>query len=138
LRAKGKRVIKQFAPHDFTAFKWEGAKDFLHYMTTILLLAVFLLAELNPFYLKASYTPPCVPMFTTITADNLHLIRHSCGWSRITRSSSAGWYLCAFALFPPSVNSMSTSALQSKHALVYYPQAALLLAILLLNIPASF
>jgi len=53
LRAKGKRVIKQFAPHDFTAFKWEGAKDFLHYTTTVLLLATFLLAELNPFYLKS-------------------------------------------------------------------------------------
>jgi len=47
-------VIKQFSPHDFTAFKWEGAKDFLHYFTTVLLLAVFLAAELNPFYLKAS------------------------------------------------------------------------------------
>jgi phosphatidylserine synthase 2 len=46
-------VIKQFSPHDFTAFKWEGAKDFLHYFTVVLLLAVFLAAELNPFYLKS-------------------------------------------------------------------------------------
>jgi hypothetical protein len=53
VRAKTKRVIKQFAPADFTAFKWEGAKDLLHYVTTVLLLAVFLAAELNAFYLKA-------------------------------------------------------------------------------------
>lgn len=53
LRSKTKRVIKQFSPHDFTAFKWEGAKDFLHYFTTVFLLAVFLAAELNPFYLKS-------------------------------------------------------------------------------------
>lgn len=44
--------MQQFSPHDFTAFKWAGSTDFLHYITVVLLLAVFLAAELNPFYLK--------------------------------------------------------------------------------------
>jgi len=52
LRSKAKRVLSQFSPHDFTAFKWEGTHSFLHYFTVVLLLAVFLAAELNPFYLK--------------------------------------------------------------------------------------
>jgi hypothetical protein len=52
LRSKARRVLSQFSPHDFTAFKWEGTTSFLHYFTVVLLLAVFLAAELNPFYLK--------------------------------------------------------------------------------------
>ena len=44
--------MQQFSPHDFTAFKWAGSNDFLHYITVVILLAVFLAAELNPFYLK--------------------------------------------------------------------------------------
>jgi hypothetical protein len=44
--------MQQFSPHDFTAFKWAGSTDFLHYITVVMLLAVFLVAELNPFYLK--------------------------------------------------------------------------------------
>ncbi|EIN12808.1 PSS-domain-containing protein [Punctularia strigosozonata HHB-11173 SS5] len=51
-RAKSRRIIKQFSPHDWTAFKWEGTHDFLHYATVVMLLGVFLAAELNPFYLK--------------------------------------------------------------------------------------
>jgi hypothetical protein len=47
-------VLSQFSPHDFTDFKWGTATSFLHYVTVVLLLAVFLAAELNPFYLKAS------------------------------------------------------------------------------------
>jgi phosphatidylserine synthase 2 len=53
IRSKAKRVLSQFSPHDFTAFKWGPATDFLHYFTVVLLLAVFLAAELNPFYLKS-------------------------------------------------------------------------------------
>jgi len=53
IRSKAKRVMSQFSPHDFTAFKWEGTHSFLHYFTVVLLLAVFLAAELNPFYLKS-------------------------------------------------------------------------------------
>jgi phosphatidylserine synthase 2 len=53
LRSKARRVLSQFSPHDFTAFKWEGTTSFLHYFTVVLLLAVFLAAELNPFYFKS-------------------------------------------------------------------------------------
>ncbi|KAH7919004.1 PSS-domain-containing protein [Leucogyrophana mollusca] len=53
LRSKARRVLSQFSPHDWTAFKWEGTGSFLHYFTVVLLLAVFLAAELNPFYLKS-------------------------------------------------------------------------------------
>jgi len=52
-RSKTRRVITQLSPHDFTAFKWEGTASFFHYVTVVLLLAVFLAAELNPFYLKS-------------------------------------------------------------------------------------
>ncbi|EJC98958.1 phosphatidylserine synthase 2 [Fomitiporia mediterranea MF3/22] len=52
LRSKTKRVITQFSPHDFTAFHWEGTASFTSYITVVLLLAVFLAAELDPFYLK--------------------------------------------------------------------------------------
>jgi len=48
--------MQQFSPHDFTAFKWAGSNDFLHYITVVILLAVFLAAELNPFYLKVVLT----------------------------------------------------------------------------------
>ncbi|KII90666.1 hypothetical protein PLICRDRAFT_540747 [Plicaturopsis crispa FD-325 SS-3] len=53
LRSKARRVLSQFSPHDFTAFKWEGTVSFTHYFTVVLLLVVFLAAELNPFYLKS-------------------------------------------------------------------------------------
>ncbi|KAG7445614.1 PSS-domain-containing protein [Guyanagaster necrorhizus] len=52
LRSKARRVLSQFSPHDFTAFKWGTASSFMHYISVVLLLAVFLAAELNPFYLK--------------------------------------------------------------------------------------
>lgn len=45
-------MLSQFSPHDWTAFKWEGTTSFRHYVMVVLLLAVFLAAELNPFYLK--------------------------------------------------------------------------------------
>lgn len=54
IRSKAKRLLTQFSPHDFTAFKWGTATDFLHFSTVVLLVAVFLAAELNPFYLKVS------------------------------------------------------------------------------------
>ncbi|KAK7054439.1 hypothetical protein VNI00_003637 [Paramarasmius palmivorus] len=53
LRSKAKRVLSQFSPHDFTSFKWGTASDFTHYVSVVLLLSVFLAAELNPFYLKS-------------------------------------------------------------------------------------
>ena len=57
IRSKTKRVISQFSPHDWTTFKWEGTASFGHYFTVVLLLAVFLAAELNPFYLKVGGVP---------------------------------------------------------------------------------
>ncbi|KAI0290907.1 phosphatidyl serine synthase-domain-containing protein [Russula brevipes] len=53
IRSKTKRVLTQFSPHDFTAFHWHGTASLLHYVTVVMLLAVFLAAELNPFYLKS-------------------------------------------------------------------------------------
>ncbi|KIY51523.1 phosphatidylserine synthase 2 [Fistulina hepatica ATCC 64428] len=53
LRAKTQRVLSQFSPHDFTTFKWGTATSFVHYISVVALLLVFLTAELNPFYLKA-------------------------------------------------------------------------------------
>ncbi|KIL00211.1 hypothetical protein PAXRUDRAFT_821916 [Paxillus rubicundulus Ve08.2h10] len=53
LRSKARRVLSQFSPHDWTAFKWEGTTSFRHYLTVVSLLAIFLAAELNPFYLKS-------------------------------------------------------------------------------------
>ncbi len=61
IRPKMKRVLSQFSPHDFTAFKWGTASDFLHYFTVVILLLVFLAAELNPFYLKVSVTSFSTP-----------------------------------------------------------------------------
>ncbi|TCD68502.1 hypothetical protein EIP91_010558 [Steccherinum ochraceum] len=52
IRSKTKRVISQFSPADWTTFKWEGTADFTHYFAVMMLLTVFLAAELNPFYLK--------------------------------------------------------------------------------------
>ncbi|KAJ7606564.1 phosphatidyl serine synthase-domain-containing protein [Mycena polygramma] len=53
LRGKARRVLGQLGPHDFTKFKWGTASSFTHYFSVVLLLAVFLAAELNPFYLKS-------------------------------------------------------------------------------------
>jgi phosphatidylserine synthase 2 len=46
-------VIKQLTPRDWTTFKWEGTASFQGYVSVVLLLMVFLAAELNVFYLKA-------------------------------------------------------------------------------------
>ena len=51
-KGKTKRVLGQFSPYNFTTFHWGGMKNFKSYCIVILLLTVFLLAELNPFYLK--------------------------------------------------------------------------------------
>ncbi|KAF9508315.1 hypothetical protein BS47DRAFT_1350499 [Hydnum rufescens UP504] len=53
LRHKSSRVIKQLTPRDWTTFEWEGTASFQGYVSVVLLLTVFLAAELNVFYLKA-------------------------------------------------------------------------------------
>jgi len=73
--------MQQFSPHDFTAFKWAGSTDFLHYITVVMLLAVFLAAELNPFYLKV------LPTALSTNADPDLALRAYCGWNRIIRLS---------------------------------------------------
>ncbi|KAG8806315.1 hypothetical protein FRC18_006184 [Serendipita sp. 400] len=52
IRRNTQKVLKQFSPHDFTKFEWAGTTSFTAYFTVVLLLSVFLAAELNPFYLK--------------------------------------------------------------------------------------
>lgn len=81
-----KRVLSQFSPHDFTSFKWGTATDSLHYFTVVLLLFVFLAAELNPFYLKV-----CVVGFrisNSIVMNKMPIsdfFRPCCGWNQIIR-----------------------------------------------------
>jgi phosphatidylserine synthase 2 len=52
-RRKTGRAFKQLTPHDWTTFQWESTASFTHYASVVILLAVFLAAELNPFYLKS-------------------------------------------------------------------------------------
>ena len=80
LRSKTRRVITQFSPHDFTAFNWEGTTSFFHYVTVVLLLAVFLAAELNPFYLKVRGQKLGLDFNET-----KYLFRVCFGWSPVTR-----------------------------------------------------
>jgi len=53
IRQKTGRVFKQLTPHDWTTFEWEGTASFKNYVVVVILLAVFLTAEINVFYLKA-------------------------------------------------------------------------------------
>ncbi|WAQ82502.1 hypothetical protein PtA15_2A819 [Puccinia triticina] len=52
-RRAAKYAAQQFTPHDWTEFRWEGTKRFRNYISTVALLTVFLLSELNVFYLKS-------------------------------------------------------------------------------------
>ncbi|KAH9462203.1 hypothetical protein MJO28_003007 [Puccinia striiformis f. sp. tritici] len=52
-RRAAKYAARQFTPHDWTEFRWEGTKRFRNYIATVALLTVFLLSELNVFYLKS-------------------------------------------------------------------------------------
>ena len=89
IRSKAKRVLTQFSPHDFTAFKWGTATDFLHFSTVVLLLAVFLAAELNPFYLKVREKKAYIIDYLIKAKAIFHLrptffsLRACCGWNRI-------------------------------------------------------
>lgn len=98
--------MQQFSPHDFTAFQWAGSTDFLHYITVVMLLAVFLAAELNPFYLKV------VPITLVLQVDSDFIFRPYCGWNPIILSSLDGWleFFCAVSL--PSENYTSISMTQ--------------------------
>jgi hypothetical protein len=88
LRSKARRVLSQFSPHDWTAFHWEGTASFLHYLTVVLLLAVFLCAELSPFYLKVSQERK------RRVRGWLMSFRICCGWNLTIPSSLRGWRVC--------------------------------------------
>jgi phosphatidylserine synthase 2 len=95
IRSKTKRVFTQFSPHDFTAFHWHGTASLLHYVTVVVLLAVFLAAELNPFYLKVFG----IYALSFHDVTNLTLIFQSLLWMEPNHpfviARLAGVFLCA-------------------------------------------
>lgn len=114
LRSKARRVLSQFAPHDFTAFKWGTVSSFTHYVTVVLLLAVFLAAELNPFYLKARLFLP-LDIFVSIHS------RHCFGWNPTILSSYRDLLVCSFARYPQFENCSSILITQGgRKILVFY------------------
>lgn len=101
LRSKTKRVISQFSPADWTTFKWEGTTDFTHYFSVLMLLAVFLAAELNPFYLKAGHLSSL-----SILSRLIHLVlglhpfwlyRRYCGWNQTIHLLLQDWLVSSCA-----------------------------------------
>ena len=108
--------MQQFSPHDFTAFEWAGSTDFLHYITVVLLLAVFLAAELNPFYLKV------IPITLTLGVDSDRLPRAYCGWNLIIRSSSDDWLESSCVAYPPSGSYSSISMIQGLSLISLIPR----------------
>jgi len=95
--------MQQFSPHDFTAFKWAGSADFLHYITVVMLLAVFLAAELNPFYLKVVLTV----LAPEVDSDSVR--RAYCGWNPIIQSLSDDWLAFSCVAYLPSGSYTSMS-----------------------------
>lgn len=56
---KMRRTIEQFTPHSLLRFDWAGTKTFKGYLVSILVLSIFLICELNCFYLKyLLWVPP--------------------------------------------------------------------------------
>ena len=98
--------MQQFSPHDFTAFKWAGSTDFLHYITVVMLLAVFLAAELNPFYLKVA------PIALALQVNSDFICRVYCGWNLTIQLSLDDWLVFSCAVCLPSENYISTSTTQ--------------------------
>ncbi|KAG0216819.1 hypothetical protein BGX33_012039 [Mortierella sp. NVP41] len=59
LRGKMKRSIAQFTPKSWTKFEWDMTKSFKSYCTVLFILTMFLICELNAFYLKTLlWIPP--------------------------------------------------------------------------------
>lgn len=62
-RDKMKRAVQQFTPHSWTKFEWGSTKNFKSYVSMLVLLFIFLLCELNAFYLKfILWIPPEHPL----------------------------------------------------------------------------
>ena len=59
VRGKVSRSIQQFLPHSFTSFQWAPTSSPTNYFGSIAILFLFLLCELNAFYLKyLMWIPP--------------------------------------------------------------------------------
>ncbi|KAF9927981.1 hypothetical protein FBU30_002725 [Linnemannia zychae] len=59
LRGKMKRTMAQFTPKSWTKFEWGMTKSFKGYCTVLFVLTMFLICELNAFYLKTLlWIPP--------------------------------------------------------------------------------
>jgi len=58
-RGKLKRIIAQFGPHSWIDFDWRPTASLYRWLATLGVIALFLLAELNTFYLKfILWVPP--------------------------------------------------------------------------------
>ncbi|KAG0210528.1 hypothetical protein BGX33_004845 [Mortierella sp. NVP41] len=66
LKGKMKRTMQQFTPKSWTKFEWDSTKSFKSYATVIFILTMFLICELNAFYLKTLlWLPPAHPINIT-------------------------------------------------------------------------
>ncbi|CAO0789439.1 unnamed protein product [Mucor circinelloides] len=64
-KGKAKRAVQQFTPREWTRYEWKTTSTPKNYFGTVLLLLVFLLCELNCFYLKyLLWVPPEHPINT--------------------------------------------------------------------------
>ena len=126
IRSKAKRVLTQFSPHDFTAFKWGTATDFLHFSTVVLLLAVFLAAELNPFYLKVREKKAYIIDYLIKAKAIFHLrptffsLRACCGWNRIILLSFLDWRSYFSVLFRLFANCSSILTIRGKFIIIFF------------------
>lgn len=105
-------MVSQFSPADWTTFKWEGTANFTHYVTVVLLLTVFLAAELNPFYLK-------VESMGTILTNSFPLttrLRLCYGWNLTILLSLEGWPAYSSALSQLLESYISTQVTPGKLA----------------------
>jgi phosphatidylserine synthase 2 len=58
-RGKIKRIIAQFSPHGWIEFEWNPLSSFERWVACVCIIAGFLVAELNTFYLKfVMWVPP--------------------------------------------------------------------------------
>ncbi|KAF9188716.1 hypothetical protein BGZ50_001161 [Haplosporangium sp. Z 11] len=63
VKGKLKRTMQQFTPKSWTKFEWDSTKSFKSYATVIFILTMFLICELNAFYLKTLlWLPPAHPI----------------------------------------------------------------------------
>ncbi|KAF9998716.1 hypothetical protein BGZ79_007622 [Entomortierella chlamydospora] len=62
-KGKMRRTMAQFTPKSWTKFEWNSTKNFKTYATVIFILTMFLICELDAFYLKSLlWLPPAHPV----------------------------------------------------------------------------